>query len=296
MLAVRQHGVAGLPQLEALGLSARAVQHRAASGRLRRIHQGVYALGPGAPVLDGLRLAAVLAGGSGALLSHVTAAALWGIRGSDSGPLHVTAPSDRRSATGIAVHRTRWFAPEDRAAIRGIPVTSVARTLVDLASVISPGALARALHEAEVLRLLDVPSLEAALGRSGGRRGSAALRTLLSKPSPVSCEGAFDERFLALCQEYRLPVPALHVHLPAGNRLVEVDALWSEPRVCVELDGARFHHTRRAFRADRERDLALAAEGYLVVRLTWDHVTREGARVADDLQRVLEARTPALGR
>ncbi|MGI8580159.1 MAG: endonuclease domain-containing protein [Solirubrobacteraceae bacterium] len=156
-----------------------------------------------------------------------------------------------------------------------------------LAETLPAQALARAVHEAEVLRLFDGREFD----RFNGRRGATRLQALLQDPNLANVSPEeFDERFLKLCAKHHLPPPQMHVHLPAGPRLLEVDALWPDQRLCVELDGAHVHHTRRAFSRDRERDLALAAEGYVTVRLTWGHVTREAARVATHLHRLLACR------
>ncbi|MEA2391054.1 MAG: hypothetical protein QOK31_1163 [Solirubrobacteraceae bacterium] len=231
-------------------------------------------------------MAAVLACGNEALLSHVSAATLWDIRRSDSGPLHVTLPGEsRHNRKGIVVHRTRHIDLRDRATVRGIPTTSIPLTLIDLAETLPHAQLARAVHEAEVLRLLDTRAFH----HHNGRRGAARLQALLKDPEPSTTE-EFDAHFLALCQHHGLPRPRMHVHFPIDDRLLEIDALWPAARVCAELDGARFHHTRRAFHRDRERDLALAAEGYVVIRLTWDRVTNDAAGAARDLKRLLTLR------
>lgn len=233
-------------------------------------------------------MAAVLAGGPGARVNQVSAAALWAFRRADPTPIHVVVPGrGRRGPPGVHIHRTRRLDPRDCTEVRGIPVTSLALTLVDLAETLDAQSLAKAVHEAEVHRLFDATQFT----RFAGRRGAHRLHALLEDPSlsTVSQE-EFDNRFLALCRSHHLPLPRMHVHLPAGDQLLEVDALWSERKVCVELDGALVHHTRRAFSRDRERDLALAAEGYVVARLTWAHVTRDAARVARDLHRLLARR------
>lgn len=284
-LAERQHGVISAAQLSRNGLSGRSAQKRVTSGRLRRIYRGVYAVS-GAPLSrDGSRMAAVLAGGEGALLARENGGALWGFTRADPFPMHILLPgSGRKGPPGVRIHRTRQLDPRDRTTLRGIPVTSVALTLVDLAETLPAQALARAVHEAEVLRLFNGRELD----RFNGRRGAARLHALLQDPNLAGVtQEEFDDRFLHLCITHHLPPPRMHVHLAAGTRLLEVDALWADQRVCVELDGAQVHHTRRAFSSDRKRDLALAAEGYVTVRLTWAHVTREDARVGQQLSRLL---------
>jgi Protein of unknown function (DUF559) len=172
------------------------------------------------------------------------------------------------------VHHVRVLAPHDVTVPRRIPVTSVARTLADLAAVLDAHQLERAVHQAVVLRLLDARALREA---AKGRPGAIAVSRVLADPDPGHAHAGLEERFLALCRRARLPLPRLNTHLPLPDRL-------------VELDGAAVHHTRRAFQEDRRRDAALAAEGYAVVRLTWQRVEREPGAVVVELRRILEQR------
>jgi very-short-patch-repair endonuclease/predicted transcriptional regulator of viral defense system len=286
-LAARQHGVVSLAQLEAVGLGARGAQQRATRGRLHRIHLGVYAVGHAVLGADGRRMAAVLACGPEAVLSHRSAAAAWGLRPSDRARHEVSTPQrGRRSLPGIEVHGVRTLAHDDVTELRGIPMTTVARTLVDLAAVLPTPALERALREAEVLRVLDA---RAVLAAARNRRGTARLRRVLAEPDPGPTRSALEERFLALCRRRGLPPPRLNVLV---GRL-EVDALWPAERLIVELDGAAVHATRRAFDADRRRDAALVAAGYAVLRLTWLRVVYEADVVADEVRRALALRRAA---
>jgi very-short-patch-repair endonuclease len=290
-LAARQHGVVSSAQLLTLGLDTRAVHHRAATGRLHRIHRGVYAVGHESLSFDARRMAAVLACGDEALLSHRSAAAAWGLRETSRARWDITTPRrGRRSLPGMDLHTARSLAPDDATVLRGIPITSVPRTLVDLAAVLSADALERVVHQAEVLRLLDVAAVGAVLARSAGRRGTGRLRVLLAQPSPGPTRSALEERFLGVIRAARLPTPRLNAHVATAESLVEVDVLWPRHRVIVELDGAAAHQTRGAFQADRRRDAALAAEGYVVVRLTWQRVTRERGDVVRQLRRLLDLR------
>jgi hypothetical protein len=288
-LAGRQHGVVALPQLRELGLDARAVQARAMTGRLHRLYRGVYAVGHTAMTLNGRRMAAVLACGPGAALSHRSAAAAWAIRGTDRARLEVsTLIRAHRGVTGIEVHRPRDLAADDVDVLDAIPITSVARTLVDLAAVLPPHTLERAVHQAEVLNLLDAKKVRAALARSRGRKGTGHLRTILEEPSPGLTRSELEERFLALCRRNDLPLPTLNVHLEtAGQRLLEVDAYWPEARLVVELDGYQTHRTSRAFQSDRRRDMALVAEGHVVVRVTSWRIEGDEDAVARELRRIL---------
>ena len=217
-------------------------------------------------------MAAVLACGPRAVLSHRSAGRLWGLMQSSSSYIEVTATGRSKREAGIVVHRSRVLHPDDRTTLHGIPVTSLARTVVDLAEVLHPGRLPDALHQAEVRRLLDLRAIKAALGRVPGRRRGAALLEALAayRPENHATESEGERLLLQLCRDHQLP-------MPRSNQLVNgyrVDALWPEARLAVEFDGAEFHHTRRAFHADRLRDRALAADGIQVLRVTWPDLER----------------------
>jgi hypothetical protein len=285
-LAARQHGVVSRAQLAGLGLGPRGVDRRVEAGRLHRLHPGVYAVGHRRLDRLGVWTAAVLACGEGALLSHRSAAALWGLRPADRTRIDVTTTSTRSfAARGIDLHRTRTLRHHERAEHDGVPVTTPARTLVDLAAVLPAAALARAVHEAEVLRILDVAAVEAAMGP--GRRGVATLRRLLAVPDAGIRRHELEHRFHDLCRTAGLPMPRCNFHVRAGDRLVELDAFWPEPGLAVELDGAATHLTHRAFEEDRRRDAALLRIGIPVVRVTWQRLTTERAELVDDLRALL---------
>ena len=288
-----QHAVAGLRQLVALGLSARAIQHRAAVGRLRRELRGVYAPGGATLTPDGYRMAAVLTSGEGAVLSHRSAAALWGLMRWRPRAEDVTIPGSQRRPGGVIAHRARRLTPEDRAEVRGIPTTSLHRTLVDLAEHLDVHRLERAVHEAAVLRLIDVNTLRTTTERLRGRRGEWLLQAALALPPTGDTQSPLEADFLALCRTHGLPSPRCAVTIRCGDRSFTVDALFAAERVVVELDGEHVHGTSRAFHADRRRDAALAAEGFLVVRLTWRRVTRAPAATVEELRRILVVRRRA---
>ena len=236
-------------------------------------------------------MAAVLACGPRAVVSHFSAAAASGLRPSSRRKIEITTPDrGRRGPPDVEVHCVRRLSPHDVTSLRGIPITTVARTLVDLAGVLPADQLQQVVHEAEVQRCLDVAAVEAAIERANGRRGIAALLAALCQPSPGATHSELERHFVALCRRGGLTLPRLNVPLQLGERLVEVDGLWVGQRVIVELDGEESHHTRRAFHADRRRDSALAALGYVVVRLTWTRVTREPAATVSELRRLLAVR------
>jgi hypothetical protein len=291
-LAERQHGVVSLPQLQFLGLSARAVRDRVAAGRLTRIHRGVYAVGHARLTLRGHWMAAVLAYGPHAALSHRSAAALHGIRPDNRPKTDVTLPSrSARSRPGIDVHASMTLTEADLTNVYGIPCTSLARTLLDLAEVIDRQGLERALDQAEVLRIFHLRALEDVLARAAGRRGAGVLRDVLAKyDGPTLTEKELEERFLAFCRAAGLPKPGVNVWITLdGGVAYKADFIWREARLIVETDGWGTHGTRRAFEEDRRRDRRLSLTGWTVVRFTWRDVEREPAEVTETLAGLWQA-------
>ncbi|MBN1528872.1 MAG: type IV toxin-antitoxin system AbiEi family antitoxin domain-containing protein [Thermoleophilaceae bacterium] len=263
-LAGRQHGVVSIRQLRALGASKDAVSRRVAAGRLHRVHRRVYAVGHTAPTWDARCLAAVMSFGSEALLTHRAAAHRW-LLVSGTPAIEITAPRGCAPREGIVVHRSRAVAPEDRTVLDGIPVTTVARTLVDLAEVLTERRLADAVHQAEFHRVLDLNEIDAALGRVPGRASRHKLHRALASDDPPPASRNDGERLLhELCVQHGLPRPQANASVGG----LEVDLYWPEAGLVVELDGRDAHMTRRAFREDRRRDRALAARGIQVMRVT----------------------------
>jgi very-short-patch-repair endonuclease len=262
VLAARQHGVVARRQLVALGVGSRAVDHRLECGRLHRVHRGVYAVGHRAITQQGRWMAAVLASGSSAVLSHRSAAALWGIRPTSRTSVELTTPRRLHARPGLHPHRA--VLPADEMTVHaGIPITTPARTLLDLAAVVPGQALERALDEAEILRLTGPQAL---LDRYPRRRGAANLRLLLLRGrSPTPTRTKLEDRFLTFVDDHRLPRPETNTIVD----VYEVDAVWRDAGLIVELDGFATHGTRRAFERDRERDRRLTAAGWRVIRLTW---------------------------
>jgi hypothetical protein len=288
-----QRNLLTVSQLETLGVGADAVQHRVSSGRWRRVHRGVYTVAQAPLDRDTRQLAALLACGPHAVLSHRSAAALWGLI-DDRPVLQITVPygsGGRRAPSGAKLHRTRRLEPADLTARRGLPVTTVARTLVDLAAAVDREELERAVHEAEVLRLLDRATVEAAITRLPARAGVGALRAALGTAAPDPTNSEFVRRYLSLCRRHGLPHPQTTVYLDAGfPKRTEIDILYRAERLIIELDGEQTHLTRRRFHHDRRRDAALAARGYLTLRYTWHRVTREAPTVAAEVRAVLALR------
>jgi very-short-patch-repair endonuclease/predicted transcriptional regulator of viral defense system len=269
-IAARQHGVLTGAQLAAAGVGQRGVSRRVADGRLHRLHRGVFLLGP----LTGRwtrEMAAVLACGATAVLSHRSAAVLWGFYRAWHGLPEVTVPEGgSRGRPGLRVYRTSRLDPRETRRREGVPVTSPARTLLDLATVVTERDLARAVEEAQVLRLVTPRELAHIAGR--GRPGSAALRAVLNlQHEPSLTRSEAEIAFLELVRDAGLPAPETNVNV-LGH---EVDFLWRAQKLIVEVDGFAYHSSRQAFERDRRRDARLQAAGFRVVRFTYLQVVNE---------------------
>jgi very-short-patch-repair endonuclease len=284
-LAEAQYGVVARAQLMSLGLGSGAIEHRLALRRLHRLHRGVYAVGQRRLPREARWMAAVLACGEETVLSHRPAGAHWQIV-RDRGVLEVTVPNARRSRPGIHVHRARL--PADEVTIHeGIPVTTVPRTLFDLAAVLPQRQLERALNEAEVLRLWDELSLDRLLHRYPRHKGNRAVRAVLRerRAGATVTKSDLEEMFLALIDRVGLPRPELNV-LVEG---FEVDAVWRDRRLVVDLDGRDTHGTVAAFESDRQRDRVLHVAGWRPVRITYRQMRDTPRAVETDLRLLLAA-------
>jgi very-short-patch-repair endonuclease len=282
-LAERQWGVVSLAQLRALGLPRGAIKHRLAVGRLHGLYRGVYAVGHTALRAEGRRLAAVLACGQGAVLSHVSAAAHWGLLHTAATKTDVTAPATRRGPGGaIRLHRTRSLDARDTTTHEHIPITTIARTLLDLAAAAGEARLERALAQAHHLRLYDHEAITDVLARANGHRGTGALARATAREDPKWTANDFEARFLRLVRDAKLPEPLVNHALDAPDHgHCRPDFLWPAHDLVVETDGWETHGTRIAFVADRRKDAALTAAGYRVVRFSADDVRdRPGTIVA----------------
>jgi very-short-patch-repair endonuclease len=282
-VAARQHGVVTRRQLNDLDLDDDAIARRVRAGRLHRVHPRVYAVGHPRLTQHGRFLAAVLSYGEHAVLSHRAAAVLWGLCRERSPRIDVTVPSGggRRRRGAIIVHRSP-LPPAEVTVKEGVPVTTPARTLVDLADVLPRRALERAIDEAAYLRM-DLAELEP----RRGRRGAGLLARVLAEHDPGSTRtrSPLEERMLSLCRRFGLSQPEI-------NRVVEgheVDFSWQDPRLIVETDGWDAHGTRGAFERDRVRDAELTAAGWRVVRITKRRLAREPDAVAQQLGGLLAA-------
>jgi very-short-patch-repair endonuclease len=279
-IAARQHGVVSVRQLRQAGLNKGAVAYRTRTGRLHRIHRGVYRVGHTAPSRRADWMAAVLACGGGpggtgtvlaswgAALSHRSAAALWGLLPSRVGAVDIAVAGDggRRRRSGIRLHRVATLVSAEVVLREGIPLTTAARTVADLRGLVgrsgglSDGELRRAIRQAGVQGL----------------------------PLPMEAESdrtrsELERDFLALCDRHRLPAPEVNVRVGS----VLVDFIWRNRKLIVETDGYRYHRGRQAFEDDRERDLVLRSHGFEVVRLTHRQITMHPRRAAGILDGIL---------
>jgi predicted transcriptional regulator of viral defense system len=281
-LAEAQHGVVAIWQLQARGMGRGAIKYHVACGRLHQLYRGVYAVGHTALSLNGRLIAAVFSAGANAVLSHRSAAMLWGLLQDSRSVIDVTtADRGRASKKGVRVHRVRSLHPEDVTVVDSIPVTSLARTLFDIAVTEPPRQLRYALDQAERLRLLDLRELERFRGCKGWRRLAGVLASM---NEPANTQEGIERLFLDLCEEAGLPRPETNV-------LVEgylVDAVWREQRLIVELDSRAHHMTTRAFEEDRERDETLQLARYRVIRITWRRLTDDAAGVVARLRAHLD--------
>jgi very-short-patch-repair endonuclease len=290
-LAAHQHGVATLAQLYSLGFSDSQVRTRVKAGWLHCLHRGVFAVGHPRLTSHGFWMAAVLAAGSNAVLSHQAAAELWQLRRGrkpGSAAVDITVPRRRggRPRPGLVVHRVPSLNAGEITTRNRIPVTTPARTIFDLATVLSRRELERAVDEADRLNICTEEELDEIVRAQFGRAGAGALRGLLDdhRAGSTATRNDLEELFLALCRRHSLPQP--EVNAPLLDYVV--DFLWPEAWLVVEVDGRATHGTRRAFQADRDRDGRLAVAGFRVLRFTWWDVTRRPAVVADRVRRLVQ--------
>ena len=242
----------------------------------------MYLVGPlRTPLTESM--AAVLALGDGALLTHYPAAVLWGLRPPAPLPMEVTViDRDARGPDGIKVHRVAGLDPTDAARRDGVPVTSPARTLLDLAATVNTRDLNRAADEARVHRLVTDLSLNEQFQRYPHHRGTAALRQVI-QTEPALTRSEAERKFLELIRAARLPEPETNARVGRW----EVDFVWRAERLVVEVDGYAFHSSRSSFERDRRRDADLAAIGIRVMRATWRQITSEREALAVTLVRAL---------
>jgi hypothetical protein len=281
-----QFGVLSLAQLRSVDMSNSAIRHALRAGRLHRVFRGVYALGR-APIDEkGGMFAATLACGEGAVVSHRSAAALMGLLDREPASIHVTARCQRgRKIDGIRSHSARHLRRDETGTFDGIPSTSPARTLVDVAVEVGMPTLRSCFERAAARRLLDIEAVEASL--DPGRRGMPSLRLLLqewrgaaSVAATQRLKSPLEAMVLPLLAKWGLPMPRCNAPVQLAGRRIEVDFLWEEQRFVVEADSRDFHGTEVAFERDRWRDRELLRAGYSSLRVTRRQAEREADAVA----------------
>ncbi len=305
-IAGRQRGTISRAQLLAIDVTRRGIERRLADGRLHRLFLGVFLVGHAVPPLLARETAALIACGSGCFLSHRTAGAIWALdappgtaaplRGRPAAALPATprnplvdvtsTRSGPRGQRGLRVHRVQRLDAADSRMRHGLPLTAPARTLLDLASVLSAQELADTVERARVLRLVTGAHIRTAMQRTPGRRGAPALRRLLVD-EPTMTRSKAERRLLTLVARAGLPRPATNVPLHGH----EVDLLWRAQRLVVEVDGYAYHAHREAFERDRRRDAELQAAGYRVIRVTWRRMADEPEALLVTLAQALAAGT-----
>lgn len=287
-LASRSHGVVTHAMLTSAGITQGEIKHRRASGALLTVHPCVYRVGHRACSPEATYLAAVWACGQRALLCGRAAAYLWGlIKANSPPPAEVVAPTERR-VRGVRTRRSRSLSARDATTCRGVPVTTVARTVVDLASVLSLSDLGRAVHEAEVKYGMTPIQVEAALASHPTTKGARNLRVITRGDERISLS-KLESRFLELCTEAGLPLPQMNCRV--GTR--RVDCRWQVPPLTVELDGYRFHRSRHAWEQDRHREREARARGDDFRRYTYGDVFEDPRYMLAELRGLLIANRPA---
>jgi very-short-patch-repair endonuclease len=287
--AAAHHAVASHAELRRLGLGVKAIDYRVAIGRLHPRHRGVYSLGHKVLTREGRWRAAALAGGSKAALSGKDAAALWGLMATQGSRIDVTT----RSRSGrdpdpkrIRLHRTATLRAWETTVHDRIPITTVARTLLDLSPLLRPRALEDVIAQSDRLGLFDLVAVRRCLAEHPRQPGAPALRKLLDNlrsTDAADLRSPLEVRFLQLCDDHQLPTPQTNV--PLAGFLV--DFHWPPANLIVETDGFAYHSTRSAFEVDRARDQALTLAGYTVVRFTDNQLTQQPAVCAERLRRLL---------
>jgi very-short-patch-repair endonuclease len=274
-LAERQHGVVSREQLRGIGMGEGAIDHAIASGRLFPLFRGAFGVGHSQVGEQGRMLAATLACGPATVVSHGSAAHLLGLWEKGPQSIHVIAPNQAgRKIPGIRTHHVPPPLGREVGAHEHILCTSPARVIVDLAGSVGDSSLRRTIEQAAVLRLLDVPEIDAILA-GPRRRGSATLRGILKdwrRYSRMPLRSRMEAKLLPLLSQRDLPIPECNTRLEVGNRSFEIDFLWRRQRLVVEADGGQFHDNPLAEARDLDRNRTLIAAGFRVLRLRWEEL------------------------
>lgn len=287
-IAARQCGNVTRPQLNALGLDDASIHRRVRAGLLHRVHRAVYAVGRPPIAPQEHAMAAVLASGPQAVLSHGSALTLWGVWKRWDRPFHTTTPDDRRPK-GIRVHRTNNLDPRDVTRHQRIPVTTLARTLLDMAPAMPPKSINRAVNNGRLEHGLYLDDLKDIIRRHPRHPGAKKLKQVLGIATKRPTRSDFERSFPAFCRRYRLPKPEMN--FPLGKH--ELDAFFPDHGVIVELDSWIFHSSRTSFERDRDKDADTLAEGLVTVRITDERYEKAPEQEALRLHRILARRRRA---
>ena len=282
VIRAARHGVIEFDRLRQLGLSPDEIDYRVAVGRLHRKYRKVFAVGRPDIPLDGVFLAAVLACGPRAVLSHRSALRKWGLRGGGTSRIDVTAPRSIKPKPGIRLHRPLSLDALDTTTADGMPITSVAQTLLDVAAPAYRMNVGRLLHEAAVQQVLDMREVWAVLARSPGAPGARRLDEASREEVPFTRSG-LEEAALSLFRSSSVPEPECNAWVSDGEKLVEVDFVWGSARLIVEVDGSRFHSTRWRRRQDAAKTAGLRGEGWTVLRFFDVEVAGAPTRVVETI-------------
>lgn len=268
-VARRQHGVVTWYQLLAVGMTKGEIRHRLKNARLHTVHRGVYLLGNPSPAPFAQELAAVLACGEEAYLAGWSAPATWGMLPAHEGPPHVAIVGRAVNRKGIVTSQVAPLDPLDTRTFQAIPILAPARAIVEVAGDLTPDQLADAIERGQVKRLITKAALEEALARAPRRPGTGLIRDLLTDLVFTRSKG--ERKVMTLIRAARLPIPKVNFSVDGD----EIDFVWEELQLTLEVDGFRFHATRRAFERDRRRDADRQRAGHTVMRATYNEVDRE---------------------
>jgi Transcriptional regulator, AbiEi antitoxin/Protein of unknown function (DUF559) len=288
-MAAKQWGYVTRRQLLAIGLGPGAIEYRVRTGGLIPVHTGVYAVGhvPIGPIPGAF--AAVLACGKNAALSHGSAATLWGFNKYWDMPLEVTVGSSHRRRNGITIHRSRTLTWRDMTKQLGVPVTTPARTVLDITPRLTDRRLTRVINDGRRAGHVHLAALGDVLDRNPNHPGTKRLRLLVAHAPRNPTRSPLEDDFLAFARRFGLPEPVTNSSLFG----YEIDVLYPAEKVIVELDGYEFHRDRATFRRDLKRDAIMLAKDYLTVRITDDRMEHDAEREADRLLTILEQRRAA---
>ncbi len=292
-VGARQLGLITVAQLNAAGVGRGSIARRVANGQLHQVFRGVYLVGHPVPLPGALELAGVLACGEGTLVSHHSAARLWGLVKASPGEVEVTVIGrDCRSRDGLRVHAVKRLGAPDRGRRLGIPITSAARTVIDVSATVGYEEAEHVIAEACALKLTSEPQLLAAANRVSNRAGVARIRSILGQSGgPRRTRSDGERALLGLIRAARLPDPATDVPLLGFT----ADFLWPEQRLIVELDSYPAHGHRAAFERDHRRDVIHRDAGYEVLRFTGRQLEHDPFYVLAVIARALDRRSRTRG-